>query len=59
MLMPTLNESFDLNRLLYKLFLWNGTDQVTRLSTIDEFENARPGIYYKILACGLAKKDIQ
>ena len=27
----------ELNRLLYK-FLWNGTDKVTRLSTINEFE---------------------
>ena len=31
------NMIIELNRLLYK-FLWNGTDKVTRLSTINEFE---------------------
>ena len=31
------NVIVELNRLLYK-FLWNGTDKVTRLSTINEFE---------------------
>ena len=37
-LMPTPNNVIvELNRLLYK-FLWNGTDKVTRLSTINEFE---------------------
>ena len=37
-LMPTLNNVIvELNRLLYK-FLWNGTDKVTRLSTINEFQ---------------------
>ena len=37
-LMPTANNVIvELNRLLYK-FLWNGTDKVTRLSTINEFE---------------------
>ena len=36
-LMPTPNVIVELNRLLYK-FLWNGTDKVTRLSTINEFE---------------------
>jgi len=36
--MPTPNDVVvELNRLLYK-FLWNGTDKVTRLSTINEFE---------------------
>ena len=36
--MPTPNNVIvELNRLLYKL-LWNGTDKVTRLSTINEFE---------------------
>jgi len=29
--------NFELNRLLYKR-LWNGTDKVTKLSTINEFE---------------------
>ena len=37
-LMPTPNNVIvELNRLLYK-FLWNGTDKVTRLSTINEFQ---------------------
>ena len=37
-LMPTPNDVIvELNRLLYK-FLWNGTDKVTRLSTINEFQ---------------------
>lgn len=38
-LMPTPNDVVvELNRLLFK-FLWNGKDKVTRLSTINEFEN--------------------
>ena len=37
-LMPTPNNVIvELNRFLYKL-LWNGTDKVTRLSTINEFQ---------------------
>ena len=37
-LMPTPNNVIvEMNRLLYK-FLWNGTDKVTRLSTINEFQ---------------------
>ena len=37
-LRPTPNNVIvELNRLLYK-FLWNGTDKVTRLSTINEFQ---------------------
>ena len=36
--MPTPNNVIvELNQLLYK-FLWSGTDKVTRLSTINEFE---------------------
>ena len=30
----------ELNRILFK-FLWKGTDKVTRLSTINEYENGR------------------
>ena len=30
----------ELNRLLFK-FLWNGTDKVTRLSTINEYDKGR------------------
>ena len=39
-LMPTANNVIvEMNRLLYK-FLWNGTDKVTRLSTINEFQKS-------------------
>ena len=37
-LMPSPKEIIsELNRLLYK-FLWNGTDRVTRLSTINDYD---------------------